>query len=66
MVKDKWPWAAVQAYRRHKDCIRHLISERDYWFRMYTRQTQQLKWMRVRWAVFGILWGAAAMRWWPV
>lgn len=66
MAKERWPWAAVQAYRRHKVWINQLTDERDYWYKMLKERDAQLKWVRVRWAVFGILWGAAAMRWWPV
>lgn len=66
MAKATWPWAAVQAYRRQKDYIEHLILEREYWADLCARQTKQLKWVRVRWVVFGILCGAAAMWCWPV
>lgn len=52
MAKDIW--------------VEHLSNERDYWLELCAKQHKQLKWVRVRWAVFGILLGAAAMRWWSV
>lgn len=62
MAKAKWPWAAVQAYRRQKDCIEHLISERDYWYGMYAQCHKARWWVRARWALVGAAFMWVALR----
>lgn len=58
MAKAKWPWAAVQAYRRHKDWIHDLTEEREHWRRLCIQQHKARWGVRIRWALVG-----AAVAW---